>query len=180
MKRILSTTLFLLISTLAFGQAYLGTVAKTVNFREGPGTDYAVITTLNPGRQVFVISLETQNDFYNVIDITSNKEGYVHKDFVRLDRAVEKNERGFFTPSGRTTNQNPEIEIFNNTSLILTLKLNNVTYTFSPSEKRTLTITAGTCNYLASAPGVIPSIGTEYLEGNMSYTWQFYVVTSRK
>jgi hypothetical protein len=150
------------------------------NARQGPGTDYGVISSLKPGTQIFIVSLETENDFYNIIDIATDKEGYIHKSFVKLGDIVEKNERGMFTPSGKTSTYNPEIEIFNNTSLTLTLKLNSETYTFSPKQKKTITLSPGTYNYRASAPGVIPNIGTEYMESNMGYTWQFYIVTERR
>lgn len=180
MKKFFFLILFLLTASIGFSQSYLGWVTKQVNFREGPGTDYGVISSLKPGTQIFIVSLETENDFYNIIDIATDKEGYIHKSFVKLGDIVEKNERGMFTPSGKTSTYNPEIEIFNNTSLTLTLKLNSETYTFSPKQKKTITLSPGTYNYRASAPGVIPNIGTEYMESNMGYTWQFYIVTERR
>ena len=180
MKKLLYLTLFLLTTSFGFSQSYLGWVTNQVNFREGPGTNYSVISSLNQGTQIFIISLQTENDFYNVIDIRTNKEGYINKSFVKLGEIVEKNERGMFTPSGKTSTYNPEIEIFNNTSLTLTLKLNIETYSFSPKQKRTITLSPGSYNYRASAPGVIPNIGTEYMESNMGYTWQFYIVTERR
>ncbi len=32
-------------------------------------------------------------------------------------------------------------------------------------------------SYRASAPGVIPNFGTETIQSNQNYTWQFYTVT---
>ena len=180
MKKLFFLALFMLTASIGFSQSYLGWVTKYVNFRQGPGTNYGVISSLKPGTQIFIVSLETENDFYNIIDITTDKEGYIHKSFVKLGDLVEKNEREMFTPSGKTSNYNPEIEIFNNTSLTLTLKLNFETYIFSPKQKKTITLSPGTYNYRASAPGVIPNIGTEYLESNMGYTWEFYIVTERR
>lgn len=174
------TVLLFLISLIAFSQSYLGIATTQVNLRQGPGVDYEVITTLKQGRQLFIISTETENGFYNVIDLATDKEGYVNKRYVKLDEEIEENESGMFTPSGKTSTYNPEIEIYNNTSLILTLKLNSETYIFSPKQKRTLTLSPGTYNYRASAPGVIPYIGNEYMESNMGYTWQFYIVTQRR
>jgi uncharacterized protein YgiM (DUF1202 family) len=180
MKKLFFLTLLLLTASIGFSQSYLGRVTKQVNFRQGPGTDYGVISSLKPGTQVFIVSLETENDFYNVIDIATDKEGYIHKSFVKIGDLVEKNERGLFTPSGKTLSYNPEIEIFNNTSLTLTLKLNSETYTFSPKEIRTITLSPGTYNYRASAPGVIPNIGTEYIESNTGYIWEFYISKGRR
>lgn len=176
MKKLSFFIFFLLMTSAVFSQSYLGWVTKQVNFRNGPGTDYEVISALNPGEQIFIVSLETKNDFYNIVDIATDKEGFVHKSFVRIGEIVEKNESGMFTPSGKTTTFDSEIEIFNNTLLTLTLKLNSATYNFSPKQKRMITLSPGTYNYRASAPGVIPNIGTEYMESNMGYTWQFYIV----
>lgn len=180
MKIIIIIIFLVMTACSGFGQSYLGWVTKQVNFRQGPGTDYEIISSLRPGTQIFIVSPETENDFYSIIDIATDKEGYIHKSFVRLGDIVEKNESGMFSPSGKTSTYNPEIEIFNNTSLTLTLKLNSETCTFSPKQKRTLTLSPGTYHYRASDPGVIPNIGNEFMESNMDYTWQFYVLTERR
>ena len=180
MPKFILTSLFLLSILTSIGQSYLGLATKKVNFRSGPGTEYETITSINQGAQLFIVSLETENDFYNVIDIATDKEGYIHKSFVKVGQEIEKNEQGMFTPSGQTTNINPEIEIYNNTNLTMTLKLNSEIYSFSPQQKKTITLSPGNCNYRASAPNVIPNIGTEYMESNQGYSWQFYIVTERK
>ena len=123
MKKVLLLLSFILAVSQCFSQAYLGRVTKQVNFRQGPGKEYDIISSLKPGSQIFIVSLETENDFYNIIDIETDKEGYIHKSFVKLGEVVEQNERGMFSPSGKKTSYNPEVEIFNNTSLNLTLKL---------------------------------------------------------
>ena len=149
MKKIILLSFLLITCLTGFSQSYLGRVTKQVNFREGAGTDYPVISSLKVGTQIFIVSLETENDFYNIIDIATDKEGYIHKSFVKVGQEIEKNEQGMFTPSGQTTNYNPEIEIYNNTKLTLTLKLNSETYSFAPQQKRTITMSPGTCNYRA-------------------------------
>jgi len=161
-------------------QSYLGRVIKQVNFREGAGVEFPVISSLKVGSQIFIISLETENDFYNIIDIATDKEGYIHKSFVKIGQEIEKNEQGMFTPNGQSTNFNPEIEIYNNTKLTLTLKLNSEIYYFSPQQKRTITMLPGTCNYRASAPNVIPNFGSEFIQSNQGYTSQFYITTERR
>lgn len=180
MKKLLFLVLTLCFSGMVSAQAYLGAVTKQVNLREGPGTAFKTIRSLGGGTQVFVISLDAENDFYNVIDIASNKEGYVHKSFIKVGKQVAVNEGGLFTPSGTSSSADPEIEIYNKTSLELTLKLNDKLYFFAPMQKRTLTLESGNYEYRASAPGVIPNIGSESLEGAVKYTWQFYIVTRRR
>ncbi len=180
MKKIILLSFLLFTFLTSFSQSYLGKVTKKVNFREGAGTDYPVISSLTIGTQVFIVSLETENDFYNIIDIATDKEGYIHKSFVKVGQEIKKNESGMFSPNGQIDNNNPEIEIHNNTDLTLTLKLNSVTYFFAPQQKKTIIMSPGTCNYRASAPNVIPNIGTEYMQSNQGYTWQFYIVTERR
>jgi hypothetical protein len=172
--------LTLLVTSIGYSQSYLGMVTKQVNFRTGPDVAFEIISSLKAGSQLFIISLETENDFYNVIDIASDKEGYIHKSYVRIGKMVPLNDGGMFTPSGKKESYNPELKIYNNTTLSLTLKLNNQTYYFSPKETKTITVSPGSCFYRASAPGVIPNIGNESLESNMDYSWEFYVVTSRR
>lgn len=174
----LSALLFVTLSS--FSQSYLGWITSKVNFREQPSSDASILSSLKQGSQIFIVSLETDDDFYNIIDIKTNTEGYVNKKFVKIGKLLKENEQGFFTPNGQSTSYNPEIEIFNNTSIVLTLKLNSETYSFSPREKKTLTTLPGAISYRASAPGVIPNFGTETIEGNQGYTWQFYIVTRKR
>ena len=62
----------------------------------------------------------------------------------------------------------------------MTLKLNSESYTFKAKEKKTITLTPSTYDFIASAPNVIPNYGSETLESNTKYTWEFYIVTRRR
>jgi uncharacterized protein YgiM (DUF1202 family) len=170
--------LFALISNQGLAQSRLGWTTQKVNFRSGPGTEFSIISSLSAGQQIFIISTESEDDFYNIIDIKSNKEGYIHKSFVKLGKIVEEQQGGLFESSGSSVNYSPEAEIFNNTDIELTLKINSTAYYFAPHQKKTITLSPGNSSYRASAPGVIPYIGNEYLQSNMKYTWQFYIVTT--
>lgn len=180
MKKVFLLTIFLFtIATISNAQSYLGYVSKQVNFRTEANTNCTVISTLQRGTALFIISKEKINGFYQVLNIETNKEGFVHSNFVQLDRALPKNEDGIFTPIGKTSFTQPVIKIHNNTSLTLTLKLNNDLYTFSPQERKTLTLSSGSYTYRASAPGVLPDYGTENMQSNYEYEWSFYVSTPR-
>lgn len=177
MKKITLLALLCLASINGFCQSYLGWVTKQVNLRQGPSKTYDIIKSLQPGTQIFIVSLISEDDFYQVVDIASDKEGFVHKSYIKVGQVVKRNEAGMFSPAGKSSTTNPEIEIFNNTSRIMTLRLNSDSYTFAPMEKKTLTFIPGSYDYRASAPGVIPNIGTESLKSDIKYTWQFYIVT---
>jgi hypothetical protein len=180
MKKLTLIIILLLSATSGFSQSYLGWVTKQVNFRQGPGTEYEIIKPLAPGTQIFIVSIVPDNDFYNVIDINTDSEGYIHKSYVKIGQVIEKNEGGIFTSNGRSENYDSEVEIFNSTTSTLTLKMNNLTYSFSPYERRKISFSPGNYDYRASAPGVIPDIGSESLSSNMQYSWKFYITSGRR
>lgn len=177
MTKLLFTFFFILLSTFCFSQSYLGWATKQVNFRNGPGTEFAVISSISAGSQIFIISTESVNDFYNIIDIATDKEGYIHKSYVKIGDEVKINSEGVFQFSGKSNSSNATLEIYNNTDITMTLTLNKERFSFSPHEKRSIEYKPGKWNYRASAPGVIPDIGTEVLQGNSVYQWEFYIVT---
>ena len=180
MKKIMLLIFFILISTAIYSQSYLGTITKQVNFREGPSTLDNIISSLKPNTQIFIISLETENDYYNIIDIETDKEGYVNKSFIKVGKLIEKSNGSFISASGNSSNNDSEAKIFNNTSITMTLKLNTEVYRFSPKETKNIILTPGDYDFRASAPGVVPNVGVKNFENNRTYTWQFYIVTSRR
>jgi hypothetical protein len=177
-SKILVLWICFLCNTVLTGQSFLGVTTKSVNFRVGPSEEFEIIKTLKTGAQLFIYSLDLDNGFYFVIDIETNEEGYVHNNFVKILNEAKRNDGNIFTPVEKITGYNPTINIFNNTTKNLTLKLNNIRYTFSPNEEKKIELTPGIYNYYASAPYVIPDYGSEKLESNYLYEWEFYIVTS--
>ena len=180
MKKKVLLLFLILVSNAIYSQSYLGTINKQVNFRAGSSSSDKIISSLKAQTQIFIISLETDNDYYNIIDINTDKEGYVHKSYVKIGKLVSKSNESVFMPSGQISNYNSEVKIFNNTSKTLTLKLNTEQYYFSPYETKNINLTPGEYDFRASAPGVIPFIGTENLNSRQGYSWQFYITTRRR
>jgi len=177
-KSFLLLLLLVITSISVQAQSYLGYVTTTVNFREQPNTNCQVLGSLQRGNALFVISKEKVNGFYHVLDIETNKEGYVHGNYVQIEKELPKNEQGIFTPTGKTSEYKPVVKIYNNTSKTLTLKLNDEVYTFSPHQSRSLTLSPGSYSYRASAPGVLPDYGSESMQSNYEYEWEFYISTT--
>jgi hypothetical protein len=50
-------------------------------------------------------------------------------------------------------------------------------YTFYSNERKTLTISAGFYDYRAFSSGVLANIGTESIQSNTKYSWEFYIQT---
>lgn len=63
-------------TNISFCQSYLGKITKQVNLRSDASSYGTILKSLKPGSQIFISSLETENDYYNVIDIASDKEGF--------------------------------------------------------------------------------------------------------
>jgi uncharacterized protein YgiM (DUF1202 family) len=180
MKKKVSLVFFLILYNFGFSQSYLGTITKQVNFRQGPSSDYEIISSLKPGTQVFISSIEIEDDFYNIIDIKSDKEGYVHKSFVKVGKLISKSDGGFIQETGNSTTDNAEANIFNNTNITMTLKLNSEVYKFMPKETKNIVLTPGDYSFRASAPNVIPNVGVKNFKINGAYNWQFYIQTRRR
>ena len=178
MKNKLLLIFFVLISNLIFSQSYLGTITKQVNLRSDASSYGTILKSLKPRTQIFIVSLETENDYYNIIDIATDKEGFVKKSFVKVGKLIAKSSESVFTPDGQSSNYKPEVKIYNNTTKTLTLKMNTELFYFRPYETKNISLYPGEYDFRASAPGVIPYIGTENLNGNQSYSWQFYISTS--
>ncbi len=182
MKNKLFLIFILLVST-SYGiycQSYLGHTTQEAKLRSRPGFEHPVIKVLPANSSIFIISLKTENNYYHTIDIEDNSEGYIYKDLVVIDDLVPKNTEDIFSPTGHNTSYNPIVTIKNSTDLILTLKFNDVGYTFDPLEEKSITISPGNYDYLASAPSVIPEYGSEKFESNTIYTWEFYIVKGYK
>jgi uncharacterized protein YgiM (DUF1202 family) len=180
MKKIIISILIALITNIIYCQSYLATITKQVNFRQGPGDNYEVISSLKPGTQVFILSTELEDDFYNIIDIKTDTEGFIHKSFVKIGKLIAKSDGSFIQAIGNTTTDNAEANIFNNTNITMTLKLNSEVYKFMPKETKKIVLTPGDYSFRASAPNVIPNVGIKNFKTNGAYNWQFYIETRRR
>ena len=179
MKKI-TITLFLLVSCLSIvlGQSYLAVTTQKANLRDMPEKGSEVLDLLKAKAQLFVYSSETTNGYYNVIDIETDQEGWIHSSLVKLLEVISKNKVSPFSPEGRTTGSNCIIDVKNNTSVSMTLKMNSTYYYFDPRETKTLTFSPGDYTYIASAPSVIPYFGDDTLESGYKYSWVFYIETT--
>jgi len=176
-KSILLLLFIFVTANAVYGLSYLGETTQDASLRSGPGTNYSRIGTLPAETLLFIYSLEGENGFYKVKVIDTDTDGYASKSLVRRGQVVESNSPADspFEAVGRLSKSNPDIKIYNNTSLTLTLTLNNQKYIFNKQERKTITIPAGRYKYMASAPGVIPYHGDDILDSYTIYSWEFYV-----
>lgn len=179
MKKIILTLLFISASlSIVLGQSYLAVTKQKANLRDMPDKSSEVLDQLKMNSQLFVYSSETTNGYYNVIDIETDQEGWIHNSLVKLLEVISKSKVSPFSPEGRTTGANCIIDVKNNTSISMTLKMNSTYYYFDPQETKTLTFSPGDYTYIASAPSVIPYFGDDTLESGNKYSWVFYIETT--
>lgn len=154
-------------------QSYLGTVKRTVNFRAGSSTSSEKLGSLTKGAKLFLFSNKAVNDYYHAVALETGVEGYVYASYVEVGRLLPSNKEGIFKQVGKTLSSETTIRMNNKSTLLVTLKLNDETYTFAPGEKTVLNLPAGSYTFLVLATGLTPSHGTQNIEGGYEYIWSY-------
>ena len=160
-------------------KSYIGVVKnKEINLFEGPGPDYEIIENLIPGSELFIISDKDINGYYNVIDVLSNKEGYVNILFVDLGNEIKANdESSNLMVTGVSENPNFSIiNIFNNTKVRASIKIGGSNYIFEPDASRDIEISPGDYKIIVSSLNMIPIIEKIEIEIGKNYKWE-HVIT---
>ena len=168
---------FFLTSFVVTYKSYIGVVNKTIDLLAGPGSEYEVIKTLIPGNQLFIISDKTINDYYNVIDVLSNEEGYVHKSAVELGDEVKINEIDkLFVSSGKSESLiSSKIEAINVSDKTMTLIMGGSTWVFVPYGKWYINISPGNYKFIVSYTETVPYIGKVEIESGKNYKREFVI-----
>lgn len=180
-KLVLSLIFLLFFGELLKGQSYTGIARTFLHVHSAPNKDSAIVDTVKKKDLLFIISDSViKEDYYHVINIRTNTQGYVYEEYVEKKRQVSKNERDAFIPDGKFHKRNPSVHIHNDSDKPLKLLLNAKEYTFAPGEKRMLALSPGRYRYIASAPGVIPDYGTDKLKKFFQYKWRFYIKNPEK
>ena len=163
--------------TVSQAQSYLAVTSNKANLRDFPDKESEVLDLLDKNVNLFVYSLEATNDYYQVIEIDTDQEGWIHKSLVKIIKELPRSTQSPFNPEGNTGGYDCIIEVTNNTDLSLTLKMNSGYHYFDPQETKTLNFAPGSYKYTASAPSVTPYFGDENLMSGYKYSWTFYVET---
>lgn len=160
---------------------YLAQAKTEVNLRSGPGTEFKILTKIPSGGYVVVTSGDSHQAFRKVLYTDKNIIGYVSRNYLTNFQKIDVDERGNLQVEGRNYKQNADVKIKNNTNKNITIVIGNQTYVFSPFETRTLyDIAPKRYKVMASAPGVIPYVGFDTIQGGYEYSWTFYIRTGRQ
>ena len=159
---------------------FLAQVSSQVNLREGPGTNYTIISKVPKGSYVLLSSDDNGQTFRKVLYVDKNIYGYVSNKYLTNIKKLEKDASGNLQAESRTYKSTADIKIKNNSSKNATINVGSNSYKFKPHETRTITnVRPGQYSIMASAPGVIPYIVVDNIEAGYEYSWEFYITTKR-
>ena len=171
-------TVFLLVLLTAasynvFAQLKLGNAKSQINFREGPGLNYKVTSTIDNSNLLVILPRETQNNFIEVFDIETSSYGFVSENLISVIDTLNFQKQHFFERSGTNETGETEIELINQTSKTLYIWINSNTYNLDPYEKKVLLMNTEDIMFFSSAPGLFPVFGKEILKKGNTYRWNF-------
>jgi uncharacterized protein YgiM (DUF1202 family) len=173
MKRVFLIILLTTASFGAFAQLKLGSAKSQINFREGPGLNFKVASTIDNSNLLVILPRDPQNNFIEVFDIETSSYGFVSENLISVIDTLNFQKQHFFERSGTNDAGEIEIELINHTSKALYIWINNNTYNLSPFEKKVLLMNTEDITFFSSAPGLFPVFGKEILKKGNTYRWNF-------
>lgn len=102
--------------------------------------------------------------------------GYVSNYYLTNYKKIDVDSSGSLQKEARTYASTSNIKLNNDCYKTATITIGSKKYTIAPHSSITATgITAGKYKIIASAPGVIPYVGSETIEPGYLYSWKFYI-----
>ncbi len=155
------------------GQLKLGGSQSEINFREGPGLNSKVLSTVSSSNLLVILPGESQNGFVYVFDIESSSFGFVYESLVNVTDTLAFQKQHFFERSGENENGDIAIELINRTDKSLFVWINKNIFNLAPHEKKDLIFNDEEFTFFSSAPGLYPVFGREILNKGNSYKFDF-------
>ena len=176
MNKLKNAIIAFLLFTVGFnshGQLRLGSSANEINFRQAPGTNSKVLSTISSSNLLVIMPREPQNGYVEVFDIESSSFGFVFESLITVTDTLNFSEQHFFERSAEGSAGAVTLEIINNTQHSLFLWINRSIFNLDPHEKKDLVFNEEEIVYFSSAPGLFPVFGREVLKKGSTYTWNF-------
>jgi len=155
-----------------YGQLKLGGSQSEINFRESPGMNSKVLSSVSSSNLLVILPGEPQNGFVEVFDIETSAFGFVYESLVKITDTLNFQKQQFFERSGENEHGDIAIELINRTNHSLFIWINKNIYNLAPHEKKDLIFSDEEITYFSSAPGLYPVFGREILKKG-SYKWDF-------
>lgn len=135
---------------------------------------------LEKGDMLALLERVPTGDYYNVIDIETNTEGWIHKDFVSIKLTDKPNPPPDFEETRTRSDVDPTLTITNQTDKTLRLRLGGQLHIIAPRVEKTVELRPGKYKFFASVPGMIPVVGNHYFSKGITTSWRFFITTQRQ
>jgi hypothetical protein len=143
--------------------------------RDGASSAARVLLEARQGTVLALMSRETSGGFYRVIDIASAKQGFVRAEEVEVRFTAQPRAASPFQAQRVDDTSPPAVTVSNDADLTMTLTLDAQVFTIAPRSEQKIVVRTGRLSYVATAPGVLPAIGTQQFERGHVYTWRFWI-----
>ena len=152
-------------------------ITEMANIRSEPSDSSEVLLKARKNDLMVLVDRTSVGPWYNVIDVGSSKEGWIHGSVIKIIYTKRKASGSVFEARRLETNVDPTIEITNDSYKDLNLRVGRSLYTISANSKRSIQLVPGSYKYYASAPDMIPAIGEQSFKSGYAYTWRFWIET---
>jgi hypothetical protein len=173
-----------LVSTRSFSQEtqgdfapFLARTVKKATLKAKANSASKTKLNLPLGSQLYAFSETDIDGYIRVIDIRTNKLGYIRKTAAKKVKDLPLSQSNSFEENGQSSSINPEVVIKNTTSMTISLIVGVKYFSLSPHTTITKIIDSGDLPYTASAPLVVPLSGRHYFKLGDKYSWTFTIRT---
>ncbi len=162
-----------------------------IDEEDDKGYDFAVMKGLymvmlggqakaaSAGKRFILLSRELEGSTLKILDTATGEIGTTTCPWVQIYYTRKQRESAIpfvKTCSGYSTAP-PTTTIQNDANRTLFLYIDGVKFIIPTQESRSIDISAGTHNYMATAANVLPLSGTEVWQSGCSYKWSFWIET---
>jgi uncharacterized protein YxeA len=158
---------------------FLASTTKNIRLREEPDSLSNVKLTIPKNSQIYVFTSNDVEGYIKVIDIKTNKLGWIRKNSFKKIKDLPLSTSNYFQENDEITSSSPEIEITNKSSKSISLIAGSKYISLEPHSTITETVESGDLYYTASAPGVTPVSGKHNFKIGRRYSWTFAIITTR-
>ncbi len=134
------------------------------------------VKLLKRGDQMVLLSRTKTRNWVNVIDLDSGEEGWVYISHVKIYYTRNpKTSLPNFEERRTYSDQNPELQIKNDTNRTLSLRVGSARYKIEAFGSRTISVEPGSYKFYASVPRAYPLMGERYWSKGIIYSWTFFI-----
>lgn len=154
----------------------VGIVQRATALFEDPDPNSEKIGPLKPGEWTILVSRQVTNDWLNVIQLSSGRQGWVLSDRIRIRYTQHPNEGVDLQTQATGTDAPPVIDVQNNSDSLMYLHIEGEPeISIGQHGEQDVSVAPGVWTYNASAAGVIPLFGNKAFVTGDRYTWSFWI-----